>query len=134
MTAWSASKNLPGVVAASATCCVPLCGWLRTAVVIPGRALPQDSPYHGGGSWVTISPGYFDVFKIPSSAGARSTDQDTGQSQPVADHQRDVRAATSRRRRTSESRVVIRRGVYARVRSEGERQIIAVVGDVRDGG
>src|SRR5205823_14216760 len=26
---------------------------------------PADVPFHGGGGWQTVSPGYFEVFKIP---------------------------------------------------------------------
>ena len=35
---------------------------------IVGRPL-QQGPFHGGGGWLTVSPGYFDVFKIPVKRG-----------------------------------------------------------------
>ena len=74
---------VPGVVAASATCCVPLQGGYGLPFVVVGRPLPPDGPFHGGGSWVTISPGYFDVFKIPVKRGRAFTDRDTQQAPGV---------------------------------------------------
>ncbi|HVD92787.1 MAG TPA: ABC transporter permease, partial [Vicinamibacterales bacterium] len=54
-------KTLPGVVEASATCCVPLQGGYGLPFRIVGRPLAADSqgPFHGGGGWMTVSPGYF---------------------------------------------------------------------------
>jgi putative ABC transport system permease protein len=127
-------KNLPGVVAASATCCVPLAGGYGLPFVIPGRALPADNPFHGGGSWVTISPGYFDVFKIPVKRGRAFTDQDTAQSPPVVIINETLARRFFENANPLDHRLVIGRGVMREFASEGERQIIAVVGDVRDGG
>ena len=69
-------KTIPGVVEASATCCVPLQGGYGLPFRIVGRPLASDSqgPFHGGGGWMTVSPGYFEVFKIPDRrTDARST-------------------------------------------------------------
>jgi putative ABC transport system permease protein len=48
--------TLPGVEVASATCCVPLQGGYGLPFTIVGQPL-QDGPYHGGGGWITVSPG-----------------------------------------------------------------------------
>ena len=48
-TASSASAPLPGVVTASATCCVPLEGGYGLPFLIVGRPL-EHGPFHGGGS------------------------------------------------------------------------------------
>jgi hypothetical protein len=56
-------RALPGVEFASATCCVPLEGSYGLPFQIVGRPLEQG-PFHGGGAWLTVSPGY-DVFRFP---------------------------------------------------------------------
>ena len=65
----------PGVVSAAATCCIPLEGGYGLPFVIVGRPLAKD-PFHGGGGWLSISPSYFDVFKIPVLRGRAFTDRD----------------------------------------------------------
>jgi putative ABC transport system permease protein len=127
-------KTLPGVVAASATCCVPLTGGYGLPFVIVGRPLPPDGPFHGGGGWITVSPGYFDVFKIPVKRGRDFNDRDTQQSPPVAIISESMARRFWDKADPLESRIVIGRGVMREFASEGERQIIGVVGDVRDGG
>ena len=56
-------RACPASRLASATCCVPLEGGYGLPFVIVGRPL-QEGPFHGGGGWLTVSPGYFEVFKI----------------------------------------------------------------------
>lgn len=75
-------RALPGVVAASSTCCVPLEGGYGLPFVIVGRPL-ADGPFHGGGPWINITPGYFDVFKIPVKRGRAFTNRDDGVAPPV---------------------------------------------------
>ncbi len=73
-------ETLPGVETASATCCVPLQGARGLPFVIAGR--PLDGPYHGFGGWVTASPGYFGVFRIPVRRGRAFTDLDMSVAPP----------------------------------------------------
>ena len=54
---------------------------------IVGRPLEQG-PWHGGGSWMTASPGYFEVFKIPVIRGRTFAETDTRAAPAVVDHQR----------------------------------------------
>jgi predicted permease len=126
-------RALPGVVEASATCCVPLEGGYGLPFLVVGRPL-QDGPFHGGGGWLTVSSGYFEVFKIPLKRGRTLNERDTSRSPPVVV----INAAMARQYWAKSDplndRIVIGRGVMQEFADEPERQIIGVVGDVRDGG
>src|SRR3954453_5782322 len=67
-------RAVPGVANASATCCVPLEGGYGLPFKIVGRK--SDGPFDGGGSWMTVSPGYFEVFKIPVKQGGTFVERD----------------------------------------------------------
>jgi putative ABC transport system permease protein len=126
-------RALPGVVAASATCCVPLEGGYGLPFVIVGRPL-QQGPFHGGGGWLTVSPGYFEVFKMPLKRGRTFDERDTGRSTPVVVINEAMARQFWRKGDPLSDRLVIGRGVMREFADEPERQIVGVVGDVRDGG
>ncbi len=125
-------EALPGVVRAGATCCVPLQGGYGLPFVIPGR--PLEGPSHGGSAWLTISPGYFDVFKIPVKRGRAFDIRDNSTGPPVVI----INEAMARRFWPEgdplSDRLIIGRNVMREFADEPERQIIGIVGDVRDGG
>ncbi|HMC59181.1 MAG TPA: ABC transporter permease, partial [Candidatus Solibacter sp.] len=72
---------LPGVVSAASTCCLPVEDNLIGGVVIVGR--PLTGRDHGMVDVTTISPGYFDVFRIPIKRGRAFSDRDSGGTTPV---------------------------------------------------
>jgi predicted permease len=125
-------RALPGVENASATCCVPLEGGYGLPFVIVGR--PLEGASHGGGGWLTISPGFFDVFKIPIKQGRDFNVQDNSQGPPVVL----INEAMARQYWPEgdplNDRLIIGRNVMREFADEPERQIIGIVGDVRDGG
>ncbi len=127
-------EAIPGVEKATATCCVPLEGGYGLPYTVVGRALPPDRPNHGGGGWATQSYGFFEVFKIPVKKGRAFTDRDVQASTPVVV----VNEALVREAFKGEDpigkRLVIGRGVMREFADEPEREIIGVVGDVRDNG
>ena len=125
-------RSVPGVVAASATCCVPLQGGYGLPFVIVGR--PLEGQAHGGGSWVTISPGYFDVFKIPVKRGRAFNERDMQNSPGVVIINETMARRFWEKGDPLSERLVIGRGVMREFADEPERQIIGVVGDVRAGG
>ena len=75
-------QSIPGVLAAGTTCCMPLEGGFGLPLIIVGRPL-TNGPAHGGAGWRTVSPRYFDIFKIPILRGRFFNDRDDGASAPV---------------------------------------------------
>jgi len=127
-------RALPGVVNAAATCCVPLQGGYGLPFIIAGRPLAK-TPFHGGGGWLTVSSGYFDVFKIPIKRGRDFTDRDDGSAPPVVIiNETMARQYWIKGDDPLNARLIIGRGVMREFKDEPERQIIGIVGDVRDGG
>jgi predicted permease len=125
-------QALPGVEVASAACCVPLEGGYGLPFIIVGRPLEGSS--HGGGGWLTISPGYFDVFKIPVKQGRAFTDRDTRNAPPVVIINEAMAKQFWPKGDPLSDRLAIGRNVMREFADEPERQIIGIVGDVRDGG
>jgi putative ABC transport system permease protein len=129
-------RSIPGVVNASATCCVPLEGGYGLPFRIAGRPLDANSqgPFHGGGGWTTISPGYFEVFKIPITRGRTINDRDTSASTPVVV----INEAMAKQYWPSSDplndRLVIGKGVMREFETEGERQIVGVVANIHSNG
>ncbi len=122
---------LPGVEAATAACCVPLQGGFGLPFVIEGR--PLEGPAHGGGGFAPIAEGYFKVFRIPLLRGRDLTDRDAGGAPGVVI----INDAMARRYWPKGNplgeRITIGRGLGPGM-EEPARQIVGVVGDVRDGG
>ena len=129
-------RSIPGVVQASATCCVPLQGGYGLPFRIVGRALPADAqgPFHGGGGWMTVSPGYFEVFKIPITKGRAFNDRDTAAATPVVIINEAMARQYWPQSDPLADRLSIGKGVMREFAAEGERQIIGVVADIRSQG
>ena len=125
---------LPGVVDVSATCCVPLQGGYGLPFTIVGRPVEGPGPYHGGGGWMTVSPRYFEVFKIPIKRGRTFEIRDDSSSPPVVVINEAMARQYWAKGDPLNERLVIGRGVMREFASEAERQIVGVVGDTRDGG
>jgi predicted permease len=126
-------KRVPGVIEASATCCVPLQGGYGLPFRILGRPL-SDGPFHGGGGWMTVSPGYFEVFKIPVKRGRTFSDRDTSRGPAVVIINEAMAKQYWPDGDPLNDRLVIGRGIMREFEGEPERQIIGVVGNTRDGG
>src|SRR5436190_636442 len=124
---------LPGVELATATCCVPLQGGYGLPFMIVGRPL-QQGPFHGGGGWVTVSPNYFEVFKIPIRRGRTFTTRDDASGQPVVIINESMAKQYWKDADPLNDRLVIGKGVMREFAAEQPRQIIGIVADSRDGG
>jgi predicted permease len=124
---------LPGVEVASATCCVPLEGGYGLPFLIVGRP-PQQGPFTGGGGWLTISPGFFEVFKIPVTRGRTLTIRDDRGAPPVVLINETMARQFWKSGDPLRDQLVIGKGIMREFAEEPARQIIGIVGDVRDAG
>jgi predicted permease len=126
-------RTLPGVALASAACCVPLEGGFGLPFKIVGRPL-EDGPFHGGGAWTTVSPGYFEVFRIPVLRGRTFTDLDTRAAPAVVIINESMAKQYWKNADPLNEHLVIGRGGMPEFSAEPDRQIIGVVADSRDNG
>ena len=126
-------RALPGVLSASATCCVPLEGGYGLPFLVVGRPLDK-TPFHGGGGWLTVSPGYFDVFKMPILRGRAFNERDNGAGLPVVLINQAMAKKFWPDGDPLNDKIWIGKGVMAELATEQPRQIIGIVGDVRDNG
>ncbi len=127
-------RTVPGVVMASAACCIPLEGGFGLGFTIVGRPLEQGQQTTGGGGWITVSPGYFEVFKIPLLRGRTFTDRDNAGGPPVAIINESMAKQYWKTGDPLNDRLVIGRGGMREFAAEPDRQIIGVVADSRDDG
>jgi predicted permease len=112
---------LPGVEVAGTTCCVPLENRLGKLFQIAGR--PEGPDSRGGTVWTLVSSGYFETFKIPILRGRTFTERDESGPPVVIINQ------TLAKHFWPDSDPLNEQIIFLR---ESPRQIIGVVGDVRD--
>jgi putative ABC transport system permease protein len=76
-------RSQPGIEAAGAATALPLdAGWAtRLPYAVEGQAVPAvDAPV---AQHVSVSPGYFEAFRVPLISGRLFTDHDTKNTEPV---------------------------------------------------
>jgi putative ABC transport system permease protein len=125
-------EALPGVVAFASTCCLPLEGGFGLPFIIEGRPL-ADGPAHGGAGYRPLSPRYFDVFKIPLLRGRMFTNHDDGGAEPVVLINEGMAKKYWQDANPVGQRITIGKGVGPEF-EEPAREIVGIVGDVRNGG
>lgn len=76
-------SEIAGVEESAFTCCLPIQAEFGLPFTIVGRPQPDDKDMPNAG-WTDISPGYFDVFRIPLLRGRSFTRNDDAESAPVA--------------------------------------------------
>jgi predicted permease len=131
-------RNLPGVVAAAAAFSLPLSGQMGGRFTIEAH---PDDVY--GANHVLVSKGYFDVFRIPLRAGRSLNEWDDRDSPPVAIANEAMAKGHSVELRWSSTTFPWRNGspIGERItigifspNVDRTREIVGVVGAVRDGG
>ena len=123
-------ENLPGVLSFASTCCLPLEGGFALPFTIEGRPLTAG-PYHGGASWRSVSPGYFEVFRIPLHRGRLFTNRDDGSAERVLIINEGFAKQYWPNGDAVGQRITIGKGIGPEF-EEPPRQIIGIVGDTRD--
>ena len=123
---------IPGVESAGLTALLPLEGSFNSlTIAILGR--PLVGLAHGNSRWMTVSPGYFDVLKIPLIRGRLFRDADRAGAPAVAV----VNQAMARKFWPDgdplKDSLVIGRGLGQNF-EEPPRQVVGIVGDVHDDG
>ncbi len=124
---------IPGVEVSAFTCCLPLEGGYGLPFNIIGRPPAPKSPWTGGAGWMSASPGYFAVFHIPILRGRDFTDLDTGSSPGVVLINDTFAKKFFPKENPVGQQLLIGKGVGPQF-TEPPRQIVGVVGDIRDGG
>jgi predicted permease len=126
-------NRTPNVVMATASCCLPLEGGFGLPFKIVGQPT-GNGPWLGGGAWTTVSPGYFETFKIPVLRGRSFTDRDDAGATPVVIINQAMAKQFWKTRDPLSDQLVIGRGIMKEFANEPARQVIGVVADSRDGG
>jgi len=128
-------RKIPGVAEAAGACALPLEPSLTMPFTVYGRDRSLTGRYHGVASWRSVSPGYFDAFRIRLLRGRLFDGGDDEQAAPVML----INQAMLRRfwqevdANSIGQFVTIGIGMGAGL-EEGPRQVIGVVGDVRNAG
>jgi predicted permease len=122
-------RAIPGVIAASTTCCVPFeTVWQLPFTIAKGESRPSMV------GWTFVSPGYFEALRIPLIRGRDFTDQDDQASPGVVI----INEAMARRYWPDgdplQDSILIGRGVRPDYENDPVRRVIAIVGNVRDTG
>ncbi|MGH9736766.1 MAG: ABC transporter permease [Candidatus Acidiferrales bacterium] len=125
-------ETVPGVEAAAMTSCLPYEGGYGLPFNIVGQA-PKNGPYTGGAGWMLITPEYFKVFRIPVISGRAFNDQDSGAGGRVVVINETMAKQYWPKHDALGSQIVIGKGVGPEF-EEGARQVVGIVGDVRQGG
>ena len=127
-------RSLPGVVDVAAASSLPLQLAPGGPFRIIGRPI-VNGRFHGAALWTEISSGYFQVFRIPIKRGRAFTNRDNASAPPVVI----INESMAKRYWANgddplNARILIAKGFAKQFDDEPERQIVGIVGDVRDRG
>jgi putative ABC transport system permease protein len=125
-------NNVSGVTTAAAACCLPLQGGFGLPFDIVGRP-KGDNPSTGGGGYFPVSWSYFEAFKAPILRGRNFTEHDDGSAPGVVIVNEAMAKQYWPNSNPLSDRLVIGANMGP-VFVEPPRQIIGVVGNMRDGG
>lgn len=123
---------IPGVVDSAFTCCLPIQGQFGLPFAIVGRPVDPAKGEPGAG-WMSASPDYYKLFKIPILRGREFTDHDTAAAPGVVL----INGAFAKQFFPNDNpvgqQILVGKGMGPPF-EEAARQIVGVVGNTHDGG
>jgi predicted permease len=123
---------IPGVEISASTCCLPIEGEFGLPFTIVGRSPVKGNDTPGGG-WMSASPGYFGLFKIPILRGRDFAESDTAAAPGVVLINEAMAKQFWPKENPVGQQIVIGKEVGPDF-VEPARQIIGVVGNTHDNG
>lgn len=123
---------IPGVEDSATTCCLPIEGQFGLPFTIVGRPVDPAKGQPGSG-WMSASPDYFKVFKIPVLRGREFTEQDTAAAPGVLIINESLAKQYFPKQNPIGQQIVIGKGVGPEF-EEPARLIVGVAGDTHEGG
>jgi len=122
----------PGVETAAASCCLPLETVWQLSFTIAGR--PLNGRFHGIAGWTFVSPGYFDALNVPVLRGRAFTERDDVTQPGVVIINQEMARRLWPNSDPLNDRLLVGRGFGPQYDADPIRQIVGIVGDVRDVG
>ena len=123
---------IPGVEESAFTCCLPIQGQFGLPFTIVGQPVdPSKGP--PGAGWMSASPDYYKLFRIPVIRGREFTNQDTGGAPLVALVNEALAKQFFGNTNPVGQQIIIGHGVGPDF-EEPARQIVGVVGNTHEGG
>src|ERR1700691_823821 len=123
---------VPGVEESASTCCLPIKGQFGLPFLIMGRPPVEEKDTPGAG-WMSASPGYYGVFKIPILHGRDFAESDTAAAPGVVLINQTLAKKYWPKENPVGQQIIIGKDVGPEF-EEPARQIIGVVGDTHEGG
>jgi putative ABC transport system permease protein len=127
-------EGLPGVQSAAATIMLPIEGGIDLPFLIEGRPPSKGDLYSGDEQWRAVSPHYFTAFRIPVLRGRAFEDRDTGKSERVAIINQAMAKKYWPKDDPVGQRISIGGSALGPDFAEPAREIIGIVGSVRESG
>ena len=125
-------KAIPGVEDAAFTCCLPIQGQFGLPFTIVGRPVDPAKGQPGAG-WMSASPDYYKLFKIPLLRGREFNEHDTTGAPGVVLINETLAKQYWGDKNPLGQQMLVGHGVGPDF-EEPARQIIGVVGNTHDGG
>jgi predicted permease len=130
-------RAVPSVAAAAAACCMPLETVWQLPFVVAGRPASGltragNVAFTGFAGWTFVTPGYFDVLRVPILRGRDFSDRDTADAPGVAIINEEMARRFWPGGDPLNDRLVVGKGMRPEYDQEPLRQIVGIVGNVRD--